>query len=211
MNFSRHAIDARTLRSWAGIVSNPPIRPQESALLLIDYQREYLDGKLPLPGAESAVARARLLVAMAEASAVPVIHIHHVSAKADAPLFAAGTPAVRAIPGLEPAAHHTTLSKTMPSAFHGTALAATLRERGIETLIIAGFMTHMCVDSTARDALHRGHRVVVVGEACATRSLPGGVEGETMHRASLAALADRFADVVDLEGLERMLPRSVPG
>ena len=66
-------------------------------------------------------------------------------------------------------------------------------------LIIAGFMTHMCVSSTARAALDLGYPVIIPGDACATRSLPtpdGEIAAADVHRAELAALADRFAWVV---------------
>lgn len=199
------ATENRSLRSWAGSGPLPPLRPAQTALLLIDYQREYLDGRLPLPGAGAAAARARELVAGAERVGLRIIHIHHVAASASAPLFAPGGEGVQAIPGLAPAGHHLCLAKGMPSAFHATGLDQILRDARIDTLLLAGFMTHMCVDSTARDAVHRGYRVAVVGEACATRALPGGPDADVQQRASLAALADRFADIVGVSALTAAL------
>ncbi|HZX32989.1 MAG TPA: cysteine hydrolase family protein [Rhodocyclaceae bacterium] len=195
----------QTLRTWAGIPPVVQIRPAETALLLIDYQREYLDGRLPLTGAAAAIRGAEALMALADGAGIPVIHIHHIAAKSDATLFAPGTTAVEPIPGLEPREGHHRLTKGMPSSFHGTGLDELLRVQGIGCLLIAGFMTHMCVDTTTRDAVHRGYRAVVAGDTCASRPLPGGIDGKTQHRASLAALADRFADVVSVEALERLL------
>ncbi len=196
----------RTLRGWAVLPPATALPTRDSALLLIDYQREYLDGCLPLTGVEAAVARARVLMAWADAAGLPVIHVHHVAARADAPLFAPGSEGVLPIPGLEPAPRHRLLHKGMPSCFHGTGLEELLRELQVKTLVLAGFATHMCVDTTTRDAVHRGFQAVVVADACASRPLPGtggqggpeALDGDTLHRASLAALADRFADVVTL-------------
>ncbi|PKO45749.1 MAG: hypothetical protein CVU31_11155 [Betaproteobacteria bacterium HGW-Betaproteobacteria-4] len=91
------------------------------------------------------------------------------------------------------------------SAFTGTGLLDELQRRGVETLIIAGYMTHNCVDSTARDAFHRGYRVGVVADASATRDLPGPdgqtISAATVHAAVLAGLGDRIAEIIDVATL----------
>ena len=67
-------------------------------------------------------------------------------------------------------------------------------------MTLAGFMTHVCVNSTARAAFNHGYRATVVGNATATRSLPnptgGVVSAKDLHDASLTALHDIFAVVV---------------
>jgi nicotinamidase-related amidase len=66
-------------------------------------------------------------------------------------------------------------------------------------------MTHLAVDTTARDGTVLGYQVLVVTDATATRSLPGPgggvVDHATLQRATLAALADRFADLLPTEEL----------
>ena len=78
----------------------------------------------------------------------------------------------------------------------------------METLIIAGYMTHNCIDSTAREAFHRGYRVGVVADACATRDLPGPdgatIPAATLNAAVLAGLGDRIAEIVDVATLAAM-------
>ncbi len=68
-----------------------------------------------------------------------------------------------------------------------------------DSLIIAGFMTHMCVSTTARAALDLGIPCSVVADTCATRDLPdaeGGVlRGRDLHRMELVALSDRFCPI----------------
>jgi nicotinamidase-related amidase len=93
------------------------------------------------------------------------------------------------------------VEKGLPNAFAGTGLDALLKDLGRSTIVVAGFMTHMCVSSTVRAALDLGYRAVVVGDATATRSLPapgghGVVDAAALQAASLAALGDRFAIVV---------------
>jgi nicotinamidase-related amidase len=70
----------------------------------------------------------------------------------------------------------------------------------VENLVLAGFMTHVCVNSTARGAFNLGYRATVVGDATATRDLPG-IDGDvvpaaTLKAATLAGIRDLFAVVV---------------
>ncbi len=191
----------QTLRQLAGLPRIQRIDPARTALLLIDFQRDYFDGALPLPDGDRAARHAVALSEMADACAMPVIHIHHVAASPAAALFAPGSAGAEAILSLVPAPHHLRVEKRLPSSFHGTGLAERLDESGIKTLIVAGLMTHACIDATTRDALHRGYGIVVAGDACASRDLPshsgnGLIHHAAVHAATLAALADRYADVL---------------
>jgi len=195
----------RTLRSWTSAGPARLPHPAESALVLIDFQREYVDGKLPLTGISEAARNATRLVSAATAAKVPVIHVHHESTSAGAILFSTGGTGIEPIEELPVQLNQHRIVKTMPSAFHETDLADLLDRLLVKTVVLAGCMTHNCVDSTAREALHRGYSVVVVGEACATRDLPGPSGGvipaDQVQAASLAALADRHADVLDTDRL----------
>jgi nicotinamidase-related amidase len=87
--------------------------------------------------------------------------------------------------------------KRLPNAFAGTELHALLTKAGRKELVLVGFMTHMCVSSTARAALDLGYRVTIDAAACGTRDLPDGagaaIPAATVHAVALAELADRFA------------------
>ena len=91
--------------------------------------------------------------------------------------------------------------KNYPNAFIATPLEAKLKALGVENIVVAGFMTHMCINSTARGAFNLGFKPTVVASACATRSLvgPNGkvIDAQTMHDSALAAIRDLFAVVVD--------------
>lgn len=190
-----------TLRQMAGMPAAQAPHPAHTALLLIDFQREYVDGALPLPDVAHAACQASELVAAAERVGVPVIHVHHEAASALAPAFAPGSPGAQAMSELPVASGHHRIVKQWPSSFKGTPLHALLQDLRVQHLVVAGLMTHNCVDSTAREAMHLGYTVTVVRDACATRDLPDGqgavIPASQVHKASLAALADRHADVVN--------------
>lgn len=90
--------------------------------------------------------------------------------------------------------------KKYPSAFFRTDLDLLVRALGRTDVVVAGFMTHLCVSSSACDAFSLGYRPMVVAAATATRSLPGSdgdpVCAALLQSASLAALADLVALVV---------------
>ena len=90
--------------------------------------------------------------------------------------------------------------KNYPNSFVQTDLDEVLKTANASNLVLAGFMTHMCVNSTARGAFNLGYSPTVVASATATRALPGladdTVSAEAMQVASLAAMADLFAVVV---------------
>ncbi len=186
--------EPQTLLQLAG-ADLSPARLANATLLLIDLQNEYLKGPIALPGAAPAIAEARRLLEAARTAGAPVIHVAHKGRAGS--LFDRDAPRGQIVDALEPATGEPVIEKGLPNAFAGTTLAAALTEADRKELIVAGFMTHMCVSSTARAALDAGYRVTVVDAACATRPLPDGeggvVDAETLHSVSLVALSDRFA------------------
>lgn len=204
-------MNARSLRQIVGVAptlqAGASLAAGKTAVVLIDYQNEYREGPLALPDEGAASSAARRLRAWAERRGIAVIHVLH-RAPAGAPIFADGSPGAAPLAGLAPAAGETTIIKHLPSAFTGTGLADVLQTRGLDTLLIAGYMTHNCVDSTAREAFHRSYRVGVVADASATRDLPGPdgcpIPAATVHAAVLAGLGDRIAEIIDVATLEAM-------
>ena len=204
-------MNARTLRQIGGVQASlqagATLVAAKTAVVLIDYQYEYRSGPLTLPDEPVASNAARRLRAWADCAGVAVIHVLHL-APATAPIFAPDSIGAAAITGLSPGEGEAIIHKHLPSAFTGTGLNDELQARAVETLIIAGYMTHNCVDSTAREAFHRGYRVGVVADACATRDLPGPdgatIPAETLNAAVLAGLGDRIAEIVDVATLAAM-------
>ncbi len=189
----------KTLLEMAGAPAEPASLA-DAALVLIDYQREYVDGKLALPGVKPALAEGGRLLARARAAGSPTIHVVHHS-RPGGGIFDPETPYAEIAPEVAPAGGEIQVVKGMPNAFAGTDLHERLQGLAKKELIVAGFMTHMCVSSTVRAAVDLGYRCTVVGAAVATRDLPDGhggvIDADALHRASLAALSDRFAIIVD--------------
>jgi len=189
--------DAKTLLQMAGV--NPaPANLSDAAVVIIDAQNEYVSGKLPLTGVDAALTQIANLLAAARAAGAPVIHI----AQRGRPggLFDPGGPGFKFAAQAAPRAGEAVVEKPLPNAFARTDLEAKLQAIGRKTLVIAGFMTHMCVSATTRSALDHGYSVTVASDAAATRDLPdplGGADlpAEQIHRTALAELADRFATV----------------
>ena len=187
----------RTLLEMAGVRAGPP-PVDEAALILIDCQREYVDGALALPGVEAALEEAARTLEFARANALPVVHVQHRGRAGT--LFDPAAPAFEIADAVAPAAGEARIEKALPNAFAGTGLDAALAASGRRQLIFGGFMTHMCVSSTVRAGVDLGYGCTVIADACATRDLPGGdgtvIDASTLHRAELAALSDRFATVL---------------
>lgn len=203
-----------TLKQLSGGVDLTTLPVPGTALVLVDFQGEYEhDGRVPLEGLGAAAHEADRLVQGADACGVPVIHVHHVASQTGAALFDRNGPGIT--PCLKPTvrAQHRTLIKHWPSAFHDTALRQALRQQDIHTIVLAGCMTHNCVDSTARHALHLGLQVIVAADACATRALPAAdgsiIPADVVQRTALAALADRHATVVSARELVSRWQRSL--
>lgn len=186
----------KTLFEMAG-AKQESVRLSDSVLLIIDAQREYVDGALPLVGVDAAITDISRLLARARKSGAPVIHIVHRGGRA---LFNPEGKFFEIVPSLQPQGNETVIEKMRVSAFAGTGLDEAIKRTGRKQLIIVGFMTHNCVSSTARAARDLGYEVAVVADATATRGLPDGKGGifpaASLQVASLAALADRTAWVV---------------
>ena len=172
---------------------------KNSALIMVDCQNTYRRGVMQLTNVESAIMEAQKLLQMARDLKVPIIHIQH-----DAGV---GTPYdVTAEVGqisveVAPKNGENVITKNYPNAFIATPLEAQLKALGIDNLVLAGFMTHMCINSTARGAFNLGFKPTVVASACATRNLVGAngktIDAQTIHYSALAAVRDLFAVVVD--------------
>lgn len=189
--------EPRTLLQMAGAPA-APARFSEAALVVIDAQGEYRDGALPLDGITPALERLRDLLARARAAGTPIIHIAHRGRPGG--LFNRDGRGGAIFLEAAPREGEPVIEKTLPNAFAGTDLRERLAATGRPKLLIAGFMTHMCVSSTARAALDLGFSTTIVADATATRALPDPLGGEALpaaavQRAALAALADRFAIV----------------
>ncbi len=189
----------KTLLALAG-ASQTPSPLENAVLLLIDCQMEYVTGSLPLAGVDDALDEAARLLELARSANVPVIHVAHHGRPGGA-LFDPEAAMAALAPRADRRDGEELVVKSLPNAFTGTNLQEVIDGIGRKELIVAGFMTHMCVSSTVRAALDRGYRCTVVANATATRDLPDGrggvIEAADLQRCELAAMSDRFAIIVD--------------
>lgn len=174
-----------------------------TALLVIDIQNDYFPGgAMELVGSNEAGQRARKLIEAFRSKALPVIHVQHISTRPGAGFFVPGTSGVEIHPSVAPLDGETIIRKNYPNSFRETPLLQHLRDGKIGRLVIAGMMTHMCVDTTVRAAGDLGFECLLAHDACATRSLSfGGVDvpAESVHAAFLAALNGLFAKVQSVD------------
>ncbi len=170
------------------------------ALLVIDVQNEYVTGNLPIeyPPLSQSLPNIAKAIDAANAAGVPVVVVQHEESE-DSPLFARGSHGweLHSTVAGKPRAH--LIKKSMASAFAGTDLAAWLAEHEIDTLSVAGYMTHNCDASTVIHARHAGIAVEFLSDA--SGSLPyandaGRVSAEEIHRAFSVVFHSSFAAAV---------------
>lgn len=170
-----------------------------TALLVIDIQNDYFPGgAMELAGSSEAGAQARTLIDAFRGKALPVIHVQHISTRPGASFFVPGTTGVEIHPSVAPHEGETIIRKNFPNSFRDTPLLQHLRDNRITRLVVAGMMTHMCIDSTVRAAGDLGFECVLAHDACATRALSFGgmtVPAASVHATILAALNGLFAKV----------------
>ncbi|MEU1406054.1 isochorismatase family protein [Streptomyces sp. NPDC005728] len=185
-----------TLRDLNGF-DQTPASLASATLILIDYQNTYTQGVMELDGWQEALDAGAALLARARETGAKVIHVINDGGE--------GTPydiraeIGRIHPRVAPAEGEPVVVKQVPNAFLDTDLAEHVDAAGNKDVVIAGFMTHMCVAFTAQGAFLRGNRPTVVADACATRPLQTAVaevSAEQVHHGALATIEDLYGVVV---------------
>jgi nicotinamidase-related amidase len=187
-----------TLRELMGL-GQDPLRLTDSALVLIDCQNTYRKGIMQLTGVEEALLEARRLLQMARDNRAPVFHVQHDAGE--------GTPYdIRAEIGaisneVAPINGEPVITKHYPNSFIQTDLDQQLRAAGINKIVLAGFMTHMCINSTAHGGFNLGYVATIVASATATRPLQSAngkvMSAQEVHDAAIASSRDLYATIVD--------------
>lgn len=178
----------------------PAAKVPSRALIIIDAQNEYDGGNLAVeypPFGDSVANIARAMDAAAEAG-IRIVAVKQLAPESS-PIFAKGSHGGNLHPEVAARRHDHLIEKVMPSAFAGTDLEAWLRANAIDTLVIAGYMTHNCDLSTIIHAVHMGFAVEFLSDA--TGAVPyansaGYASAEDIHRVVSVVLQSRFAAVV---------------
>ncbi|WP_291452823.1 isochorismatase family protein [Cupriavidus sp.] len=178
-----------------------------TALVIIDFQKEYFSGRMPIPDGQRAMDNAQRLLAFADQHRMPVFQVQHV-APAGAAVFAVDGQTVAFQPGMAPRPQDVVLRKETVSVFASTDLDRRLKAMGVKTIVLAGLMTHACVAGAARDAVPLGYHVVVASDASATRDITRAdgrtVGKDALHEAALAEIEDTFGDVMTTAAITQL-------
>ncbi|WP_438866579.1 cysteine hydrolase family protein [Pseudomonas sp. L1(2025)] len=196
---SVHVNSHPTIRAMSGAAPIEQLDAKTSALLVIDFQNEYFSGAMPIPDGLQALENSLKLIAFADQAKLPVYHVQHV-APAGSAVFALDGKTVDFHAQIEPRIQDKIVHKTSVSVFASTDLHDQLQAAGINTLIIAGLMTHACVAGAARDGAALGYGIVVASDASATRAITRingeSVSKDQLHASALAEIEDTFGDVM---------------
>lgn len=161
-------------------------------LVLIDIQLDYFDGgNFALPGMLMAARNSARLLAEFRRLKLPVFHVQHIDLDPTSTFLAKDTPGIQISPLVAPVTGESVIQKAYPNSFRGSSLQAQLEHHQVDTVVICGAMSNVCVDSTARAAFDQGFSVTVVEDCCAACSLE--FKGEELsasqvHKAFMASL-----------------------
>ncbi|MDP2367253.1 cysteine hydrolase family protein [Rhodoferax sp.] len=201
------------------------IDPRRTALLVIDVQKEYFKANGPayIPASKKVLPNILQAIDIARKNQILVIYIQHVNradgsdigrmadfgSPDDEKSFVEGTPEVDLVAELSPVAGEVTVQKRRYSSFAGTDLESVLRTKDINTVIISGYMTSFCCETTARDAHSRDYRVLFLADANEGPDLTNVAGDVVPHDAvlnsTLTALAAGFAEIVTIADLNARL------
>ena len=196
----------------------PAERVADPALLIVDMQNDFVRAGAPLevPDARATIAAQRRLAGRFRALGLPVVYTRYLSRETDNLLWLWSPqchPDVRACwPGdrhayddvdglldgaaivgeLAPAPGDIVVDKYGYGSFHGTDLDERLRALGVRSLVVTGTVTQICVEETAREALHHGYRTTVVADAVSSFA-------PNLHAAALENFAMKFGWVADTD------------
>lgn len=204
----------------------------ETALIVIDMQREFLEQSSPVdtPRGRAMIPALSGLIRELRSIGVKIIFTRHVHRRdgSDMGLMAELWPIVRdgtinaedssgteIHPDLDVHEEDTVITKHRYSAFVSTDLEMVLRGLGIKNVVITGVLTNACCESTARDAMYRGFRVFFLSDLTATFDIPaydgGAIPADTVQRVVCSTIASWFGEVLSAsELMERFNSGSSP-
>lgn len=202
----------------------PHDRVRRPALLIVDMQNDFvrIGAPLEVPDARGTIAAHRALLACFRQRGLPVVYTKFITFPSPMLLWE-WSPQVlpptrccwkghmrryadiggerectEVIDELAPHAGEYQIEKHNYGAFHGTALDTTLRALGVESLVVTGTVTQICVEETARQAFHHGYRTTLVTDAVSSYA-------PDLHAATLKNFAHKFGWVEDSATVMRLL------
>jgi nicotinamidase-related amidase len=145
-----------TIQAQRASESNP-----EVALIIVDIQNFYFSGGVselvePIPAAKNA----RLILDLFRTRGFPIVHVKHDF-----------SPGGEIHDMVRPFENEKVITKKEVNCYLGTDLLDHLMKHQLKTLVLVGMQTHMCLEAAARASHDLGYKVIVLGDACATRDL----------------------------------------
>lgn len=160
----------------------------------------YADGLLSTVNVKSTRAAISSLLETYRSASAPIIHVVHATPDG-APVFTPNTPLAQEFSELTPKSGESVVSKNHPGSFTGTNLQELIQKTGRNQLVLTGYMAHVCVSTTARQAAEKGYDVILAKEAIGDRDIPG-VKGTELVDVVLKELADGFGTVVSVKDIK---------
>ncbi len=187
-----------SLREVVGL-SLAPSDLDNSALIMIDCQNTYTQGVMKLSGIDEALLEAEKLLKIAREKHSPIFHIRHDGGEGSP--YDINAEIGSFIEQVAPQPGEPIITKHYPNSFIETDLDEQLKALGVKQVILAGFMTHMCINSTAHGAFNLGYLPTVVASATATRALEGTngqiISASDAQASAIASTRDLYAAIAD--------------
>ena len=175
------------------------------ALIIVDLQNDYFQGgKWVLEGTEAAASKAETLLKSFRAKRLPVVHVRHEFPTDDAPFFLPNSDGARIHSSVQHIEGEPVVVKHQINSFRDTNLKEILDALDIDSVLICGAMSHMCIDAVTRAAYDFGYNCAIAHDACATKGLEFNgitVPASQVHAAFMAALGFAYANVASSDEL----------
>lgn len=177
------------------------------ALLVIDVQREYFDGALPITHPAGHLEQILGIMDEAAKASVPTAVIRHHQADPESPIFCLNSDMWQLHPQVEKRPRDILIDKQLPGSFTNTGLDEWLKKVSADTVSIAGYMTHMCCDTTARQAFHKGYKVEFLKDATGTLTVENEAGTATAEQLQTSILVSQQMFISEVIGRDEWLAR----
>lgn len=176
-----------------------PSKSANRALLVIDVQNEYFTGQFPVCYPSRSLNNILRAIDVASSQEIPVVVIRHTQPDENTAIFRKNSPQWQLHPEIVRRRYNLLVEKNFPGSFTSTNLETWLRKHDIDTVVISGYMTQMCCDTTARQAAHLGFSVEFLADATGTLDLEtkaAKATAEELYRSTLVAQESFFSKVM---------------
>ena len=173
----------------------------KKALLVIDVQNEYFSGKLKVtyPDPDKSLDNIIKVMDYAKENNMIIIVVQHSAISGET--FVKDSIEWEVHPKILEKYYDYHIEKTKPSSFYKTNLEEIFKKENIKGVVISGYMTQMCCDTTAREAFHKDYAVEFLSDATGTIDVSnkiGTISSKDLHNATLIAQSLRFSNVLSI-------------